>query len=1090
MPPSRKILFVEDDKDYRASVIDLLEGTGFEFLETASVQAALNLLNEHPDVQVILLDLKLHKGRGTQLLESIKDKIANYRVIILTAHEELLEATEAAAYNVFSYVAKTHESFREALLFHINDAFVALEKPWLGKKVEAHLEIVRRINHLGLSANADADLELKEVLALICDRALEILDAYTCHIRILDPNRGDLVLWASRGQVQNAERIFDERVPLNKAYSGLAAEIGKTIIIDDLQTKPEFQALKTEMLQDESINPECVEYLNNVHAAYIVPISTRVFGEDIDAIFNINSDLIAFFESDEKKELVEEFMAQTALAITKYLLKKKRLEIHSDYRNIGDMLGDISKIFITSEGQLEKIYRIIFQKISEGLRPEIISIFLFDETKKELKNVAEFRAGQWVEPVEKQYAPEVGMVGKAYEKDQTKLYNRQFKSTDNPGDNSQPKEFEPLPEEFEGEDIRDIPSGRLQHYLAVPIKVGNDKIGVIRVVNKRSEHYDLAETKTDISCLLKRGFSEDCRTELEIAANHLGATIKNAELIGELNRTVKQLESLYEVGDMLVYEHDMKEMFKLIVERAAEVMHAELCMLFLKNLKGDRVELTESYGMPMELLKDAYYELGEGKTGLVAQTGEVFLEGEAVSTYHGKYDVEIEEFLHRKHNDNSKDIESFMAVPIFAKKEDILGVIKVINKVEPMSQTSRFDKKDLKRFEMFAKQIGLARFLHTQKFYLQNIVENSPVPIIFLDKNGDVEIFNIACEQLWGHKQEEVRGKSVVHFYASEEEARKLGKQLWQSPGHRIHNVEAEIKNVDGLRIPVLLSATFLFDEEKRRIGSMGVFKDLREIKDYQDQVQRAEWEASIGKYAYSISHQTQGNIATAKLYMDLLKGKEGIAEQDELMKYCIGVEDALAKALKNLISLTRSPQPDAPQTELVPVKNIFNNQLFAELVEEAYRQRVDFVYSYYGAQDEVLAVDVKQIGEVIRHLFHNSLDAIRKRRTPDSAEIKGRIEVSAKSTDNRLELTWEDNGCGIAKKNLGKIFKLYYTEGKEYGTGVGLYRVEQIIENHDGRVSVDSVEGEGTTFSITLPILDNTKPMGSEPKLSEGGSV
>jgi PAS domain S-box-containing protein len=529
----------------------------------------------------------------------------------------------------------------------------------------------------------------------------------------------------------------------------------------------------------------------------------------------------------------------------------------------------------------------------------------------------------------------------------------------------------------------------------------------------------------------------------------------------------------------------MKDMFKLIVARSAEVMHAEICMLFLKNLKGDRVELAESFGMPLGLLQGAYYELGQGKTGWVAQTGEVILEGKAVSSHHGKYDDEIVEFLQRKHKDSSKDIESFMAVPIFAKKEDILGVIKVINKVEPMSQSSRFDEKDLSRFERFAKQIGLARFLHTQKFYLQNIVENSPVPIIFLDKRGNVEIFNKACEELWGYKSEEALGKSVVNFYESEKQARIIGRQLWQSPDYRIQNVEAEIKSADGLRIPVLLSATFLFDEEKRRIGSMGVFKDLREIKGYQDQVQRAEWEANIGRSAYFISHQTQGNIATAQLYMDLLKENAAIAGQDELMKYCISVDAALAEALDNLISLTRSQQPDAPQKEEVSIKNIFGSQLFIELAEVAYRQRVDFVCSYSDAQDELLAVDVKQISEVIRNLFYNSLDAVRKRHVPGSAETKGHIKVSAKRTGDWLELIWEDNGCGIAKENLDKIFKLYYTEGKENGTGVGLYRVEQIIEKYNGRVSVDSVEGERTTFIVTLPVLDNPEPLRSEHKHS-----
>src|SRR5215213_3517726 len=183
----RRILFVDDDESYRGSVISLIDDADFEFIEAGEVKEALSILHDQPEVQVIILDLQLGQSSGTALLDSIRDRIENYRVIVLTAHEELLAAKEAAAYKVFSYVTKTHVSFREALLFHINDAFTAIENAWLGKKVAAHLEIERQVNHLGQDPNKDPEEELKEVLDLICQHALEILGAYTCHIRLLDP---------------------------------------------------------------------------------------------------------------------------------------------------------------------------------------------------------------------------------------------------------------------------------------------------------------------------------------------------------------------------------------------------------------------------------------------------------------------------------------------------------------------------------------------------------------------------------------------------------------------------------------------------------------------------------------------------------------------------------------------------------------------------------------------------------------------------------------------------------------------------------------------------------------------------------------
>jgi PAS domain S-box-containing protein len=1066
---NRKILIIEDDAKHRDSIISLFEDTHYLFLEASTVREGLDLSKKHPDVQVVILDLKLRAGTGTDFLEGIKERVASYRVIILTAHDELLQAKRAESYQVFSYVAKTGKSLRETLRFQVERAFADIEKAWLGKKVDVHLEIVRRVNHLGLDPNHNADLELKEVLDLICDHALDLVDAYTCHIRLLDPGRDDYVLWASRGRIQNAGRIFNERVPLNKAYSGIVAETRERIIIDNLQTEQEFTDMKEEALKEGMVDPGGREYLDNVRSAYIAPISTGIFGEGIDAVFNINSDVEKFFSTEERQALVDDFVTQTALAITKHLLKKKRIEIHADYRNIGDMLAEISNIFIAGENDLDKIYKIVFKRISDGLKPEIISIFLFDEASKQLKNVAECRADKWVGPVDEQYCSGIGVVGKVYSAGRAQRFvNKQDILSGQMEDNY-------LPEGYAEESIRNIPSGRLRHYLGVPIKFGNDTIGVIRTVNKRSDQYDSEKDKTNSLSLLKRGFSEDCQTELEIAANHLAATIKNAELIGELNKTVKQLESLYAVGHMISSEMDMNALFNRIVGSAAEVMHAEICMLFLKNEVGDQVVLTQSFGMP--LIKNAFYKLGggksDGKTAWVAETGNYILEGQAISSHKGKYDEHIVAFLRDKHKDDSKGIESFMAVPIRAKGR-ILGVIKVINKVESPFQ---FDKKDLNLFQLFASQIGLERFLYTKR-YVENIIDNSPEPIIFLDANGRIEVFNRACEQLWGYKSQEAIGRSVVDFYISTKQARAIGRELWESADHRIHNVDAYIKDKDGVIIPVRLSAALLFDEDIM-IGSMGVFKDLREIKQLEDQMLRAEREAVVGKLAQTIGHDIKHNIGTVLNYIEPLMYECNEKEQKELYQIYTDMQEALQEAITKLKNVFDGVQPTPPQKKDVRLEDIFNENIGSSMRRVADRKNVDFVLKYSDEEHE-MSVDVSQINEVLWNLFDNSLDAIGKKKANGMLDGRGCIEVSAYIKDHNLELTWKDNGCGIPKEKIPIIFQALYTD-KPNGTGLGLHILKNNIEGHGGHVSVESVEGEGSTFNVTIPVSTDRTSGGEE---------
>jgi PAS domain S-box-containing protein len=1056
--PKRRLLIVDDDPDYRDSVITMFPD--FQFLEAGTVSEALNLLEQNPDVQVVILDLQLKHTKGTALLEAIREKRDRYRVIVLTAHEALLDAKDAAAYGVFTYVVKTANSFREALLFHINDAFTAIEKDWLGKKVDVHLELVREVNQLGRNDGADPELELQETLKLICEGAVDLLGAYTCHIRLLDPGRGDFVISASHGRDLNAAHIFDERVQLKRAYSGWAADAQARINIVDLQEREEFVEIKAEALKNPAIDPDYRRYLDEVRSACIDPISTGIFAKDIDATFNINSDEVGFF-TQPKLELVDDFVAQASLAITKYRLKKKRRDIHDDYRNIGEMLGEISKVFISGEEELEEIYKIVFKGIAFGLGPEIISIFLFDDATGLIKNVAEYRGDAWAGAMDEHYRRDVGIVGRVFSSGRTEVFATVY------DEGTGEIDPESLPEGYAQENIKNIPSGVLKHYLAVPIKFNSETIGVIRAINKKSEHYDSELVKTSSICLLRRGFSEDCKNELEITASNLAATIKNAELIGELNKTVSQLESLYAVGNLISYGKDMNKVFDLIVQSAAQVMHAEVVMLFLK--KGDRLVLTQSYGIPLSTLKHAFYLKGEGKTGRVAETGELILEEHANPGHKGKYDEEIVAYLREKHKSVSKSIESFFAFPIVTRT-GIAGVIKFINKVE---QPFHFKKSDANLFQLFARQIaGLERFIDGQS-YLESFIENSPDPIIFLDEHGNVELFNQACEKLWGYSSEWAKGKSVVNFYASEAQARLIGKQLWRGQGNRIHSVEAQIKDRNEEIIDVRLSAALLLEDGKR-VGSFGVFRDLREIRrmeELEERFRRSEREAAVGKLAHKVGHDIKHNIGTALNYIEPLLIESDTNDQAELHQIYVDVQEALFEASGLIKSVLDAVLPPPPRKVRIRVKDIFaQSELEAKMTRQAIRNGVQFVLN---CRDELhpVSVDVKQIQEMLWNLFDNSLDAISKKKADGLLpEGGGRIDVSAAIKNENLELVWEDNGCGIPFDKLSRVFQPLFTT-KTNGSGLGLFGLKNTVERHGGKTSLSSVEGKGTRVSVTIPV-------------------
>ena len=96
----------------------------------------------------------------------------------------------------------------------------------------------------------------------------------------------------------------------------------------------------------------------------------------------------------------------------------------------------------------------------------------------------------------------------------------------------------------------------------------------------------------------------------------------------------------------------------------------------------------------------------------------------------------------------------------------------------------------------------------------------------------------------------------------------------------------------------------------------------------------------------------------------------------------------------------------------------------------------------------------------VVLNLVQNALDAVAK---------GGMVSITGQSTATQVQLQVHDTGSGIAAERLARIFEPLYTT-KPGGTGLGLYIVQEIVAAHGGQITVASVEGQGTTFSMTLP--------------------
>jgi len=211
--------------------------------------------------------------------------------------------------------------------------------------------------------------------------------------------------------------------------------------------------------------------------------------------------------------------------------------------------------------------------------------------------------------------------------------------------------------------------------------------------------------------------------------------------------------------------------------------------------------------------------------------------------------------------------DDMLFIPLCNSNGKIIGVISVDEPFDGKTPTSR----SLDLLELFAREAAnsiereeLRREIEHQKRYLEGLIESSSDIIVATNAKGKIAIFNRGAEEILGYTKEEIIGKDVTVLYESIEEARKVMRMMRQKDGS-IRNYETIAVGKGGMKVPILLSTSILYDDTKTEIGTVGVSKDLREKK-------MMERRAAIRELAIGTSHHIKNQL-------------EGIAVNQELLQ-------------------------------------------------------------------------------------------------------------------------------------------------------------------------------------------------------------
>jgi two-component system, cell cycle sensor histidine kinase and response regulator CckA len=360
-------------------------------------------------------------------------------------------------------------------------------------------------------------------------------------------------------------------------------------------------------------------------------------------------------------------------------------------------------------------------------------------------------------------------------------------------------------------------------------------------------------------------------------------------------------------------------------------------------------------------------------------------------------------------------------------------------------------------------------------------IDNASESTMLLSTSGEILFANQSTFMNSGYTKEKVSSMNWSEIIP--EMTRDKMKDFVESiKDKKIIKFESSYRRKDGTTFPVDVLANYQVFGKKEYIF---VFvHDITEQKKIEEERQKIHKLESISILAGGIAHDFNNFLSAIIGNISLAILEAG--DNEELIKILNEAKEAknLAKNLtKQLLTFSTGGLPIIEETSIANV--------IKETAE--FNLRGSNVKCFYTIPENIWKVqaDRNQLSQVISNLIINADQAM-----PEGGIIKVNLTNKLIKEEDTLPLkegkyvkiTIEDNGLGIAKKHLSRIFDPYFTT-KQKGSGLGLATTFSIIEKHNGYIMVDSKLGSGTTFSVYLPATTEKETKQSNSTKEESGS-
>lgn len=373
---------------------------------------------------------------------------------------------------------------------------------------------------------------------------------------------------------------------------------------------------------------------------------------------------------------------------------------------------------------------------------------------------------------------------------------------------------------------------------------------------------------------------------------------------------------------------------------------------------------------------------------------------------------------------------------------------------------------------------------------LQSLLRANPMPVIALDNQARITLWNPAAERLFGWRQEEVLGQTMPHVPPEQQaETQRLFERALG--GESFGNVEIRRRTKDGRTLDVALAGAPLRDAAGRIVGMITVSTDVTEQKRAQVDLQSAKEAAERASHAKDqflavLSHELRTPLTPVLFTIASLSQNEQLPPEVRsdlaLIRRNVELE---ARLIDDMLDLTRITKGKLRlHYETVDVHDALRHVL-GICHNDIQTRQIDLSVRLEAIHYHVRA-DPARLQQILWNLIKNAVKF-----TPEGGLITVGTHNGARRSGRRdnLQITVHDSGVGISAEALPRIFDAFEQGDQSVtrqfgGLGLGLAISKTLAEAHGGTIAAASEgKGRGATFTVTLPTVEAPRPKSARPE-------